>query len=293
MAKTKLERETLEEIITWENNLMVDEKDWHQTFDEWVMFALSKMDEETKENVAKKVEEWLFYIQAAILQSRDFENRIEKLLEEARVYHEDIRTVKDLKNLPFAQLNFFADRHIGAHKIVSIVQGGITGTRNLLLRSMDLPVSIVLNIRLVQFIAASYGYDTKHPFEMMLALKVFYCSTLPKRFRREEWKKLIEETRTKKEKYFYDGNEQFVDSRWLSSLLLAIVKGSVVKAFSKREEKKRSFVAMAISAGYNYVVTKNVAKFAKRFYQYRYIMEKTEGEFDDLDLIENSTQFPG
>jgi len=280
-----VEQELLEKIQEWEDKQLTEEADeWLRSLDEWLERAFTKIDPGIRNQISQKMEQWLFYIQAAIQESGHFETRIEKMLEEARLIKRDIQWVGDLKQLPIAQLNYFAERFIGAHKITALLQGGVSGMKQPVLQLLDIPATILLNIRIVQLLSACYGYDPKRPFEMMLALKVFYASTLPKRFQRDEWKRLLNEVEKGEGQYFYEGNERFMDSRFLQPLLLQGLKGFLVQLLNKGENKNRRVLGMLASGSYNYAFARDVSDFAQRFYQYRYLREKLDKGKNDSFL---------
>lgn len=278
MTLTRHEEEILNEIHEWmEMNFSQTPADFTTTYDEWLEDTFSLLPEETQEKIYSQIDEWMFYIQASIGQSESFDNRIKAIVERARVYNEEVNSVNDLKRLPISQLNFIADQQRSVHNIYSLIQGGVTGFGNPLSLGMDLPLLTVINLRSVQLIAASYGYDPKHPFEMLLALKVFSCATLPKRFQGEAWDLLIQEVQSEKEAFFYEGTEKVVNTKSFSFIIVQILKGVAILLL-KNKKKKLPIISMAIGASANYTLSKNVTEFAKRFYQYRYILEKRAEE---------------
>ncbi len=63
----------------------------------------------------------------------------------------------------------------------------MSGSGGLLLLGSDIPAMTVINVRIVQLIAMSYGVEVNTPFEMMLALKVFNAGAMPKRLQGIAW----------------------------------------------------------------------------------------------------------
>ena len=73
------------------------------------------------------------------------------------------------------------------HRLYSFAQGGVSGSGGMVLLGGDLPAMAVINIRVVQLIAMTYGYEVNTPVEMMLALKVFHAGMMPKRLQGVAW----------------------------------------------------------------------------------------------------------
>ena len=221
------------------------------------------------------IDQWLFYIQTAIRQSKNQTEKVELLLAQAKAVDNEIQTVTDLKKLPIEHLNYFANQQISSHQMLSVIQGGVTGSGHTLLLSIDLPLMIVINLRAVQLIAASYGYDPKEPFEMMIALKVFHCATLPKRFQKRPGNQLLEEVCHAGGMYFYEGNENIVNQSWLTRLLLQIVKWWFIKLFRKNKRDGLSSSA-SVSERDSITVTKTVTRLAKNFINTGFVGKKRQ-----------------
>ena len=66
----------------------------------------------------------------------------------------------------------------------------------LLFLGADIPGMAVINLRVVQLIAMTYGIEVNTPYEMMTALKVFNTSILPKRLQSEGWEELMNDIQT-------------------------------------------------------------------------------------------------
>ncbi|WAA11682.1 EcsC family protein [Fervidibacillus halotolerans] len=271
---SKQEEELSRRLKQWIENLSEETNDLSNTYDEWVHRAFQILPEDTRSLIFRRMDQWLFSIQLTLQQVENFDHRIERIIQEAKLFNESIRQLEDLKTLSIAQLNYLADRQISAHRLYSLLQGTMASSGSTLLLSTDIPALLIINLRTVQFIAASYGYNPKNPYELMLALKVFRWATLPKRFQRAEWEELIRELDDTDQPYFYEGLEDITDEKWMNTLLLQLMKGLVIRLFQKKKHQNIPVISMAIGAGMNYRITKNVSDYAKRFYQYRWIMEK-------------------
>lgn len=275
MELTKREEALLEELEMWVENLAnANPNDFVRTYDVWLENTFSSLPEHIQENVFQRMDNWLFLIQSTIQQSQHQSEKNERILTETRIIDAEIEDIKDLKRLPIEYLNAMANKEIANHRLIAGLQGGISGSGHPLLLGADIPAMMIINLRAVQTIASIYGYDTRKPFEMMIALKVFYCATLPKRFQRSEWDKLIEEVEQVDHAYFYEGEEQVVQIQWMTRPLSYILKALVILLLRKKKQDGVSLLGLTLGASTNYYVTKNVTAFAKRFYQYRFLREK-------------------
>lgn len=275
MGLSSREQKIFEDLQAWnEEFLSHQSNDLLHTYDVWFEETFLSLPEEIREKFFNQLDEWLFYIQSAIQQSINQSEKTEKLLSEARVTYPEVENIADLKKLPLEHLNHFANQDMTNHRLLSLIQGSLSGSGNTLLLGVDLPLMAVLNLRAIQNIASSYGFDTRNPFEMMIALKVFHMATLPRRFRKQAWQQLLEEVNTEGDPYFYEGDEKVVQLQWLTRPLSQILKGWLILLFRKKKQEGVSLLSIAIGASVNYSVTKNVTQFAQKFYQYRLLLEK-------------------
>lgn len=277
MELTEREKELLVEIQLWQDHQFVEfTNDFINTFDYWLDETFARLPEEIQDKFFNQLDQWLFTIQSFIQQSENQAGKIENLLTEARTANPHIQTIAELKQLPIEHLNHFANREKSHHQLFSLVQGGVSGSGRTLLLGIDVPLLITINLRAIQNIACSYGYDIRHPFEMMIALKLFHAATLPRRFQKGAWSDLINEVQDKQDAYFYEGDEKIIHEKWSLQLCTQIMKAFLILLFRKNKNEGVSLISLAIGAGVNYQITKKVTEFAQRFYQYRLLLEKSQ-----------------
>ncbi|NSL51295.1 EcsC family protein [Calidifontibacillus erzurumensis] len=272
------EKQVYQDIASWERTLFeYIPSDIERTIDKWVEASFNKLDENIKEQFFKNLDQWLFHLHAFIQGSDSQIQAKEHLLKSARVLDESIKKISDMKRLTIDQLSYLADQQIAKYRIYSLMQGGLAGTGGILL-GVDIPAIIVLNLRAVQNIALVYGYDVNIPFEMMTSLKVFHAATLPKRMRAEGWSKLLEEAQQFDEQlyYFYEKDEQLTNESWLEQPLIQIMKSIVIMMFRKKLIQGLPLIGMAVGAGMNYRLSRQVTEFANRYYQMRYLIDKNK-----------------
>ncbi|RKO62583.1 EcsC protein family [Caldibacillus debilis GB1] len=206
------------------------------------------------------------YLEILIQQTGFQKKKVRQITEKAKIFSEDIENIEDLQKLPLHQLNVLANQEISELKLFSLLQGAVQCSGNRLMLGLDLPAMTVLNVRAVQTVAAAYGFDVRKPFETVVALKVFHCATVPKRFQKQYWEDLKAFAEKQEE---IDVRKPITGLPWMNHLLVQLFKGFVVHMLRKKRYNGWPLLSMAIGGWANFRVTKDVTDLAKRFYQYR------------------------
>lgn len=275
MELTTREETIWNELIDWEESLSKYEpNDLSVLYEKWLELTFSLLPDHTKETFFSKLDHWLFHLHGLIQSSQIQMDARERILITARIFNHDIMTISDLNGLSIDQLNYIANQQMVKHRIYSFTQGGMSGSGGMVLLSGDIPAMAIINIRIVQLIAMTYGYEVNTPVEMMLALKVFHAGMMPKRLQGVAWENLIEEMKTKEDDYFYVGNEELTNTSWFEQPLKQVLKSVAITMFRKKKFQGIPLISMAIGAGTNYEITRKVSELAQKFYQYRYLFEK-------------------
>ena len=279
MELTTREEIIWNDLINWEESLFkYESNDLSVLYDKWLELTFSLLPDYTKETLFSKLDQWLFHLHGLVQSSQFQMDARERILVTARVFNEDILTITDLKQLTIDQLDYIANQQMVKHRLYSFAQGGVSGSGGIVLLGGDLPAMAVINIRVVQLVAMTYGYEVNTPVEMMLALKVFHAGMMPKRLQGVAWGNLVEETKTKEDDYFYVGNEELTNKSWLEQPLKQVLKSVAITMFRNKRFQGIPLISMAIGAGSNYGITRNISEFAQKFYQYRYLYEKQNNQ---------------
>ncbi|MGG3560361.1 EcsC family protein [Neobacillus rhizosphaerae] len=277
MPFTDRETKVWKEIGEWERNLLnYEPNDFQLTYEKYLERSFSILPETVQKQFFSLVDSWLFHLHGMIQGSQLQMDAKERILSSGRVFNNDLENISDLKNLDINQLQYIAEQQIARHRLYSFAQGGLAGTGSSLLLGMDIPAMAVINLRIVQLIAMTYGYEVNTPYEMMTSLKVFHIGTLPPRIQKEGWVMLKDELEEYENPYFYEGTEDITDITWLEQPLQQLFKGMVIALFRKKMIQGMPLVSMAIGAGANYQLTRKVTELAHKYYQYRYLREKEE-----------------
>ncbi|MBD8068975.1 EcsC family protein [Bacillus sp. PS06] len=280
MVLSEREKKVLEDINHWREQLYDYElTDFQMTYDKLLEQSFQLVPDEVRTEFFAKIDNWLFHLHAVIQGTQLQMDARDRIITSARAFHDEVDQLSDLKNLTLDQLAYLADHQIAKHRVYSFAQGGLVGTGGLLLVGTDILTMTIINLRAVQLIAMTYGYETSTPYEMMLSLKVFHGATLPKNLKHRGWEELIEELDGATDNpFFYEGTDHFVNEAWVKQPLKQILKGFVIFMFRKKLIQGLPLVGMTIGASMNYQFTRQVTEFAHKFYQYRYLNEKVGNE---------------
>ncbi len=275
---TSREQKIWSDIEEWEQHLYnYEPNDLENTYHKWLEIGFASLPENLKDRFFEQLDTSMFHLHSLLNNSQMQSDARDRLLASARVFDSSINQIEEINRLSIDQLHYMASQFVTRHRLYSFVQGGASGSGGLVAVGADVPAMAVINIRSVQLISLSYGYDVMTPSNMMIALKVFHAATLPTRLRAEAWGNLLEELHSKEE-YFYIGSEQLTNELWLQEPLNQLVKGLMIQLFRKKEVSGIPLISMTIGAMTNYQLTRKVTTFAEKFYQYRFLHDKREGQ---------------
>ncbi|MBO9131192.1 EcsC family protein [Bacillus sp. 165] len=276
MELTEREQKVWNDIKNWEYQLSQQEStDFQMVFDKWMDISVSRLPYKKRKDFFAKADQWLLHLHAFIQSSQSQLDARNHILSTARTFNEAIEHIEDLSNLSIDELSYIAEHQIAKHRLYSLVQGGAAGVGGLLLLSADLPLILAINLKAVQLIATTYGYDVNKPYEMMIALKVFHASILPNRLQQYAWPELLEELKHQEfAPFFYEGREEVTGSSSIQVLLKQILKTFLLASLRRKLVQGIPVIGVAVGASVNYRLTRTVTEFTHRFYQMRYLLEK-------------------
>jgi hypothetical protein len=275
MPLSERENSVLAGIRDWESKLhSYEPNDLELVYEKSLERSFSLLPEEVQQQFFSALDSWLFHLHALIQGSQLQMDAKERILTAGRVFHSEIETIEDLKALNIDQLQYIAQQQIARHRLYSFAQGGFAGTGSSLMLGADIPAMAVINLRAVQLIAMTYGFEVNTPYEMMSSLKVFHAATLPPRMQGSAWEELMYELQSQEEFYFYEGKEDLTDITWIEQPMKQLFKAMAIYFFRKKSVQGIPFISMAIGAGANYQLTRKVTDFAHKYYQMRYLQEK-------------------
>ena len=275
MTLTNREKYVLHEIREWESRLhKYESNDFQKVYDKYIERSFQLLPVKIREQFFSSIDNWMLHLQTFIHGSELQMDAKERILANARVFQCHIESIDEMKLLSIEQLQYIAQQQISRHKLYSFAQGGLTGMGGAVFLGTDIPGIAVINLRVVQLIAMTYGIEVNTPFEMVTALKVFNMATLPKRLQSQGWEELMNDIQHTDDTYFYEGSEDISSIAWVEQLLKQGMKGLAILFFKKKLIQGIPLISMAIGAGTNYQLTGKVTDFAHKYYQMRYFLSK-------------------
>jgi hypothetical protein len=279
MTWTERDKKVREELAEWENKLLsYQPNDFELTYEKYIEKAFALLPEEIQTQFFTLLDDWLFHLNALIQGSQFQLEAKDRILSTGRIFEPSIESIPDLRNLEIDQLNYIVKQQVARHRFYSFAQGGLAGTGGTILLGADLPAMAVINLRAVQLIAMSYGFEVNTPFEMMTSLKVFHIATLPPRLQMSGWQELKAEL-SDSDDYLFVGNEKLTDVSWIEQPIKQLFKAMAIVAFRRKFLQGIPLVSMAIGAGANYYLTRKVTEFAQHYYQMRYLLQKNDEDY--------------
>ncbi|MHC0037363.1 EcsC family protein [Pseudoneobacillus sp. C159] len=271
---TERDQRVREKLTEWETKLLgYQPNDFELTYEKYLERAFSLLPDDIQTQFFALLDNWLFHLHA-IIQGTQFQaDAKERILTAGRVFDPQIETITDMRKLEIDQLNYIVGQQVARHRFYSFAQGALAGTGGTILLSSDLPAMAVINLRAVQLIAMSYGFEVNTPFEMMSSLKVFHIATLPNRLQIQGWEELKNELSDAHD-YLFEGNEKLTDVSWFEQPIKQLLKAIAIMTFRKKYLQGIPLISMSIGAGSNYFLTRKVTEFAQNYYQMRYLQNK-------------------
>jgi hypothetical protein len=277
MSLTEREKQVFGNLQDWEVSLAdYQPNDLELAYDRYLERTFSLLPEEIQKEFFSRFDSGLFHLHSLIQGSQLQMDAKERILSAGRVFNPVLASISDLRDLSIEQLEYIAEQQIARHRMYSFVQGGLSGSGGNLPLVSDIPAMAVINLRAVQLIGLTYGFEANTPFEMMAALKVFHVAMMPKRMQGSGWMELMDDLQEAGDFYFYLGKEELTDVTWLEQPVNHIFKGLAIILFRKKLLQGLPVISMAIGAGTNYQLTRRVTDFAHKYYQMRYFLHRGE-----------------
>lgn len=264
-------------IQKWEKELeSYHMNDFERMYEIWLDSMFSKVPNQYQERILNWADQWFLYTYTFLQGTNSQMASQERILQTARSFDEQIEEISDLKRLSIEQLTYLADQQLAKSRVYSFTQGGLTGTGGWMFLGLDFPLIMTLNLRSVQLIGNSFGYDMNNPIEMILALKVLHAGLMPKRFKFEAWEELKKELDSIDTIMEKEGGA--LDENWLEQPVNQLFKTLAIVMFRRKLVQGVPLISVGIGALSNYKLAKDVTLFAKNFYQHRYITEQIKEE---------------
>lgn len=256
------------------------EEQW-QDVNQWFSKWIQQLPDQQKQLTLEAIDQVVHYLSNFSHQKKRCLEMEQDILMEARIFNEDIEHIEDLSHLSTRQLEYISQKYVNKYQMYALVEGGVAGIGHPLGIALDFPALLMLNIRMVHYIASSFGYSIQHINEQMTAMHVLFGASLYENYRETIFEGLLEQTRAADDNpYLMLENEAMIPQEWLETLAKQWLKAITLYGLKKSSKKGYSIFGMALGARLNYVFTKQVAQFATKFYLERRLssMEEIENE---------------
>jgi len=264
-----LEESWVNQMKCWEEELEKCACKCTLPFDKWLETRLNDLPEHIQKEMFEKVDYVLFHMHSILQSSIFYSETRKRILSFARVISDQVQTITDLKKLPLEECYQLAEKEMAKQRLYSFIQGGIASSGGVFSLSADIVLQIIFHMRAVQTLSLAYGYEVSSPYEMMLSLKVFHSSLMPKHLKFEAWNQLKEELQNGDDAYFYEQNEPFVNHQTVNQILKCIA----MQTFKYKTIRGKPILSLMIGGGIRYRSMKVAIEFAHKFYQYRHHYE--------------------
>ncbi|MEO7994883.1 MAG: EcsC family protein [bacterium] len=167
---------------------------------------------------------------------------------------------------------FFARRHVNT----TMITGGLAGLGGFALAAIDIPMLFSVNLRMIQHVAVSYGYDLSDPVERHFALQLFQAAAGDPKTKIGLLQELVLVRRALQEATL----AEMAGSSAVATGLVGLRKMAAQVGIELTEKKMLAMVPIigaGIGAGFNYLFTKQVATAATMGYRKRFLQEKYPG----------------
>lgn len=277
MSLTPHEQNILNSILEWEKQMFKEERSMvTSSFSgNWSKKGFKKINPSIKDKVTQSIDQAIFQLNALLHSVKWQKETQERLIQEAQIFSSDVIQLEDMKHLSLKQLSYMVEKEVSKQRWRGLIQGGVTGSGGFLMLGIDLPLLLAINMRAIQTIAMTYGYNTLMPVEMLTSLKVLQMGILPKTQRGPAWEELGEQVLHRDhDPYFYNGPDSLESEAWFDQLIRQIGKTFLIVQLRKKAVNNIPLLGMALGAGLNYRFTKSITDIAHKFYQKRFILEK-------------------
>lgn len=275
MNWTKRDEQIWEDLQEWRQTLFEHEATGiENSYDKWMEQAFSLVPDSLQILFFEKVDGWLFHLTSLIRESQLQANAEERIFRTARSMDGAVDNFEDLRKLSIDQLTFLAKQQVARHRLYAFLQGGMTGSGKTVLVGSDLVAMAVINLRAIQLIAMSFGYNVQSPAGLLETLKVFHTATMPECLKMFGWEDLISDLQKDDEQFYYHKYERMADSSWIDEPLKHLFKVSFILMLSKKRVSGLPIVSTVIGSCLNYKTTREITDLALKYYQYKHLLIK-------------------
>lgn len=130
------------------------------------------------EDVMEEINERIIGVLNSLSDASTWTYDEEYVLKRAREEQDlSVGSLAELRTKPMDSLDNLAHSYFTENAVLSVIEGGGTGLGGAVLLAADIPMLFSINLRLIQQIAASYGFRFGGPEARPLVLRIFSAAT--------------------------------------------------------------------------------------------------------------------
>jgi len=170
MRLSEYERGVQREIEKWQHgdvSLVAQAMNWAMAPMDWVIERV--VPNEIIDQVDKAVSQFLSVLNEGSTWTYD----PSEVLKGAKKQGIEVSSIAELQNADLTKLDVLSKSYFSENAILAAVEGGGTGLGGAVLIAADIPLLFGINLRLIQQIGASYGFDVSSPQFGPLVLSIF------------------------------------------------------------------------------------------------------------------------
>ncbi len=170
MRLTDHERSVQKEIEKWQHgdaSLITMAMNWAMAPMDWVVSRI--VPDEIVDQADKAISQFLSLLNDASGWTYD----TSEVISAANDRGIEAESIDDLRNADLELLDDLAKSYFSENAILAAVEGGGTGLGGIVLIAADIPLLFGINLRLIQQVGASYGFDVSGPSFSPLVLSIF------------------------------------------------------------------------------------------------------------------------
>lgn len=168
-------------LTSYEKGVQREIEDWQRTEGSLVMqavnWAMQPLDWVVRQVVSPEIEEQADQIVSQFLSiindASEWTHNTEDVIAEAKALGLEVEQISDLRNQSMEKLDELAQGRFTENVVMAAIEGGGAGLGGLVLIAADIPLLFGINLRLIQQIAACYGFELSGPEFQPLVLSVF------------------------------------------------------------------------------------------------------------------------
>ena len=170
MRLTEYERKVRRQIEAWQHGdagLVSRIMNWAMQPMDWVVKRV------ITEDIEAQVDQVVSSMLSMLNDASEWTYDVSGVIQEAKGVGVDVESIHELREADLEKLDAIAKLHTTENALLAAIEGGGTGLGGAVLIAADIPLLFTINLRLIQQIGASYGFDMSGEDNRPLVLSIF------------------------------------------------------------------------------------------------------------------------